>query len=116
MSLQRNIKDLIYFYVKTNYESYLKNENIKIIPESEIDSVINTLYDNRKDHIKIFIIGSMKKLYEDKNEDYPGDQTIKNILLNVFQDDELCKNRLSTEIKLHQQKLRGEKNDYSKLF
>ena len=116
MSLQRNIRDLIHFYVKTNYEAHLKNENIKIIPESEIDSVISDLYDNRKDHIQLFIIGSLQKLYEDKNEEYPGDRTIKNILLNIFQDDELCKNRVVTEIRLHQQKMRGEKSDYSKLF
>ena len=55
-------------------------------------------------------------LYKDKYEEYPGDSTVKNILLNIFQDDDLCKTRLSSEIKLHQQKMRGEKSDYNKLF
>ena len=31
MSLQKNIRDLIHFYVKTNYEAYLTDNNIKII-------------------------------------------------------------------------------------
>ena len=32
MSLQQNIKDLIQFYVKTNYEEYLKENKITIDP------------------------------------------------------------------------------------
>lgn len=116
MSLQNNIRDLIHFYVKTNYEKYLTDKNIKIIPESEIDNIIHSLYDDRKAHIQTFILDSLKTLYKDKSEEYPGDGTVKNLLLNIFQDDELCKNRLSCEIKLHQQKMRGEKSDYSKIF
>jgi hypothetical protein len=116
MSLQKNIKDLIHFYVKTNYEAYLSEQNIKIIPEEEIDEVIKNLYDDRKSHIQEFILESLKTLYKDKKDEYPGDRTVKNILLNIFQDSELCKNRLSSEIKLHQQQMRGEKSDYNKLF
>jgi len=116
MSLQKNIRDLIHFYVKTNYEAYLSEKDIKIIPEDEIDEVIKNLYDDRKSHIQNFILESLKTLYKDKTEEYPGDRTIKNILLNIFQDDELCKNRLSSEIKLHQQKMRDGKSDYNKLF
>lgn len=116
MSLQKNIRDLIHFYVKTNYEKYLTDKNIQIIPESEIEGIIKNLYDDRKSHIQEFILESLKTLYKDKSEEYPGDRTVKNILLNIFQDDELCKTRLSSEIKLHQQKMRGEKSDYGKLF
>ena len=116
MSLQKNIRDLIFFYVKTNYNEYLKEHKIKVIEEDKIDSVIHSLYDERKKHIQIFIQESLKKLYESKMDEYPGEQTIKNILLNIFQDDELCKNRLSVEIKLHQQKMRESRNDYTKLL
>ena len=116
MSLQKNIRDLIHFYVKTNYEAHLSEKNIKIIPEDEIDEVIKNLYDDRKKHIQEFILESLKTLYVDKKDEYPGDSTVKNILLNIFQDDELCKTRLISEIKLHQQQMRGEKKDYNKLF
>ena len=116
MSLQKNIRDLIHFYVKTNYESYLSEKNIKIIPDKEIDNIITILYDDRKNHIQSFILESLKKMYHGTDEEYPGDRTIKNILLNIFQDDDLCKTRLKSEIKLHQQKMRGEKSDYNKLF
>ena len=83
MSLQKNIRDLIHFYVKTNYEAYLSEKDIKIIPEDEIDEVIKNLYDDRKSHIQTFILESLKTLYKDKTEEYPGDRTIKNILLNI---------------------------------
>ena len=116
MSLQKNIRDLIHFYVKTNYEAYLKEKDIKIIPETEIEEVIQNLYDNRKSHIQNFILESLKTLYINKTEEYPGDSTVKNILLNIFQDDELCKTRLTSEIKLHQQSLKDNKTDYNKLF
>ncbi len=116
MSLQKNIRDLIHFYVKTNYESYLSENNIKIIPEEEIQGVITKIYDDRKTHIQDFILESLKTLYKDKMNEYPGDSTIKNILLNIFQDDELCKTRLTSEIKLHQQQMKDGKSDYKKLF
>ena len=116
MSLQKNIRDLIHFYVKTNYESYLSENNIKIIPEKEIEGVITKIYDDRKTHIQEFILESLKTLYKDKMDEYPGDSTIKNILLNIFQDDELCKTRLTSEIKLHQQQMKDGKSDYKNLF
>jgi len=115
MSLQKNIRDLIFFYVKTNYNEYLSTNKIDIINDTEIDGVIHSLYDERKEHIQVFILESIKTLHKDKMNEYPGDQTIKNILLNIFNDSDLCKNRLSIEIKLHQQKNRGKPSDYDKL-
>jgi hypothetical protein len=112
MSLQKNIKDLIYFYVKTNYNQYLEDQEIKIISEDKINSVIENLYDNRKEHLKKFIKESLQIMLKDE---YPGDLVILNILLDIFSDDTLCKNRLLVEIKLHQQTLLG-KTDYTKLM
>lgn len=109
MTLQKTIKDLIFFYVKSNYEKYLKENNIIIIPDSEIENVINKLYDGRKTHIQLFVKDALKQLYEKKMNEYPGDQTIKNLLLNIFQDDDLCKNRVIIEIKLHQESLKNKK-------
>ena len=113
MSLQKNIKDLIFFYVKQNYENYLKVNNVEYISEDKITEVISSLYLERKDHLKEFIKTSLKQVMK---EEYPGDLVILNIMVDIFSDDELCKNRLIVEIKLHQQKMRGEKNDYRKLL
>ena len=116
MSLQKNIRDLIFFYVKTNYNQYLEERKLKFIPDHEIDQVIHTLYDDRKEHIQEFIKASLKQLYESKPDEYPGDLMILNILVDIFSDDNLCKNRLIAEIRLHQQKLQEGKNDYSKIL
>ena len=112
-TIQKNIKDLIFFYVKTNYNNYLEENKIKIIPEEKINEVINKLYTERKEHLKIFIKQSLKQLLK---EEYPGDLIVINILIEIFSDDELCKNRLITEIKLHQQKIVDGKNNYSEIF
>ena len=112
-NLQKHIKDLIFFYVKTNYDNYLKTNKIQFIPDDKLDEVISLLYDNRKEHLKDFIKQSLKEILK---EEYPGDLIILNILLEIFSDDNLCKNRLIVEIKLHQQKIKDGKNDYSKLL
>ena len=116
MSLQKQIRDLIFFYVKTNYNEYLTSEDIKIIPDNQIEHVIHKLYDERKDHIQVFIKKSLKKLYDPIPTEYPGDLIVLNILVDIFNDDDLCKNRLTTEIKLHQQKIKGNKNNYTKIL
>ncbi len=100
-NIQSTIKDLVFFYVKTNYEKYLKDNNIINIPDNEINNVIETLYSDRKDHLKTFLKQSLKELL--KNE-YPGDLVILNIFTNIFEDDAICKNRLILEIRMHQNK------------
>ena len=111
-TLDKHIKDLIHFYVKTNYESYLTTHSLQVIPDSEVDQVIRQLYDERKDHLKDFIKSSLKKLLKDE---YPGDLVILNILTDIFNDDELCRNRLVLEIRLHQNDKMGVTTDYREL-
>jgi len=48
-------------------------------------------------------------------DDYPGDQTITNLTLNIFSDDDLCKNRLHMEIKIYQEKLQTGKVNFTDL-
>lgn len=111
-NIQKTIKDLIYFYIKENYKKYLQDNSLEVIPESDIKNIIETLYSDKKEHLKQFIRSSL--LIMMKNE-YPGDQTINNLMLNIFTDDELCKNRLFLEIKIYQEnKINGHVN-YSEL-
>tara|TARA_Y100000592_G_scaffold64138_1_gene99948 strand:+ start:492 stop:833 length:342 start_codon:yes stop_codon:yes gene_type:complete len=111
-TLDKHIKDLIHFYVKTNYESYLTTHSLQVIPDNEVDNVISKLYDERKEHLKEFIKSSLKKLLKDE---YPGDLVILNILTDIFNDDELCRNRLVLEIRLHQNDKMGITTDYREL-
>ena len=111
-NIQKNIKDLIYFYIKENYKKYLTENNLQIIPESDITNVIDKLYTEKKDHLRNFIKTSLKLLMK---ETYPGDQSIDNLTLNIFSDDALCKNRLLLEIKIYQEKIVNGTVNYSEL-
>lgn len=93
------IKDLVIFYVKENYNAYLTEKNIKTIESKDLDSVIDLLYTQKKEHLKEFIKNSMKELLKDE---HPGDLLINNIIIDIFRDDNLCKTILKTEIELYQ--------------
>ena len=99
MSTNKLIQDLILFYVKENYNKYLEENDLKIIPEKDIESIISQLYVDKKEHIQVFLKSSLKQLMKDE---YIGDQTLSNICREIFSDDELCKNRLVMEIKNYQ--------------
>ena len=101
MSYQKNIRDLLVFYVKTNYEQYLKEHNLQFISNHELSSIIDTLYIERKPHIKVFIKESLKELLKN---DYPGDCLIDSIIREIFSDDQVCKERLYIEIEAYQMK------------
>ncbi|MBD23822.1 MAG: hypothetical protein CMG46_02290 [Candidatus Marinimicrobia bacterium] len=94
-TLLNTITELILFYVKQNYEDYLIKKNINSIPNSDISNVVNQLYTDRKKHIKGFILNSLKELYHDN---YPGDVLVNSIIFDIFSDDDICKQRLITEI------------------
>ena len=95
------IKELTTFYIKTNYEQYLTDNNIESIPQSDIDKVIDELYTDKKEHLKSFILSSMKELLK---SEYPGDLIIQNIVNDIVRDDELCKSTLTREIEIYQKK------------
>tara|TARA_B110000208_G_scaffold189717_2_gene251899 strand:- start:263 stop:607 length:345 start_codon:yes stop_codon:yes gene_type:complete len=107
VSLERNIKELIQFYVKENYNEHLKDNNIQYIKEDDIEAVVCKIYTERKDHLKQFVKESLKTLMEE----CPSELIINNILLDVFRDDDFCINRIVLEIKLFQaKKMKGEIN------
>ena len=93
------IKDLILFYVKENYNNYLTKNNIKEIPDNEIRSVVQSIYSDKKNHLKQFLKGSLKELMKDQ---YIGDLALLNICNEIFADDEAGINILTTEIKKYQ--------------
>ena len=92
---EKLVQDLIMFYVKENYKLYLNENRIDVIPQDTLDGVINNIYLERKEHLKEFIKTSLKKIM---GEDYVGDLVINNMLIDIFRDDELCKNRIKLEI------------------
>lgn len=100
---EKLVQDLILFYVKENYNIYLQENNLTVIDEDRLDDVIDKLYSDRKEHLKEFIKTSLKKIM---GEDYVGDLVINNMLIDIFRDDLLCKNRIKLEINEYQKTLR----------
>ena len=106
MSSLKMIKDLVIFYIKTNYEEYLKINSIKKIEDDKIPDVVDSLYTEKKEHLRGFILNSMREMLK---SDYPGDLPINAILNDVFRDDEFNKTKLVDEIKTYQS-LKEKKN------
>ena len=98
-STSKIIQDLILFYVKQNYDHYLKKNSLTQIPDDKIRSVVQKIYSSKKDHLKGFLKESLKELMK---EDYIGDLALLNICNEIFEDDELCVNRLTLEIRNYQ--------------
>ena len=111
-TLEKRIRDLIHFYVKENYNHYLTVHKIDTILIDDIPSVVEELYGQKKDHIQIFVKDSLKIMLKDE---IPEEYIINNLLSDIFRDDELCKNRLTMEIKLHQQKVATGTIDYNNI-
>ena len=59
----------------------------------------------------MFVKDSLKIMLKDE---MPQEFIINNILSEVFRDDDMCKNRLITEINIYQQKVLNGKVDYNK--
>ena len=112
-TLEKNIRDLIYFYAKENYNEYLKLEKLESIPDEKITDVVKSLYTDRKDHLKKFIKESLKTLLK---EEHPGDLVVNNLLIEVFRDDEYCVNRITLEIKMYQQQQMEGKVNYTDIL
>ena len=111
-SLEKRIRDIIHFYVNENYKNYLKTNNLETIQEDNIPNVVDELYTQKKEHIQVFVKDSLKIMLKDE---IPEEYIINNLLSEIFRDDELCKNRLTMEIKIHQQKAINGIIDYNNI-
>ena len=112
VTLEKRVRDLIHFYVKENYKHYLQVNNLETIEDNNISNLVNELYSEKKEHIQIFVKDSLKVMLKDE---VPDEYIINNLLSDVFRDDVLCKNRLTNEIKIHQQKVLTGRVDYNKI-
>jgi len=111
-TLEKHIRDLIHFYVKENYNHYLQINSLTTISEEDIPKVVDELYSQKKGHIQKFVKDSLKVMLKDE---MPEEFIINNLLSDIFRDDELCKNRLTMEIQIHQQSIKNGSVDYNKI-
>ena len=99
MSLQEKIRNIIFYYVKNQYNSYLQENNLKFINENELNNIITKLYVEQKKDLQQFIKNCLKEMMGDN---YPG-ALVENIIFEIFQDQEMAVNRVTLEIKKYQE-------------
>ena len=99
LTLPNMVKDIIFFYIKHYYDKYLTKKGIKILSNSEIEEFISENYVNKQVKIKKYIRESLKK---NLGNEYNG-ITVENLLLEIFNDDDLAQERLRLEIKNYQE-------------
>ena len=88
-----------FFYIKHYYDKNLTKKNIKILSDSEIEEFISENYVNKQIKIKKYIRESLKK---NLGNEYNG-IAVENLLLEIFNDDDLAQERLRLEIKNYQE-------------
>lgn len=104
MSLNEHIKAVVFKYIKKNYKEYLKNNSIDFIPEDELPTVIDKMYDEKKVELKKYVTEKIKK----HMKDYPGDSVLSPLLTEMIDDDINSKTRICIEIQYYQETKRKE--------
>ena len=108
MSLQENIKNIIFYYVKKKYNDHLEMENIKVISDIQLHDLVDNLYSKEKDSLQKYIRNCLKDMYQDN---YNG-ALVENIIYEIFDDEDLAKNRVILEIKSFQEHQKNKNNIY----
>ena len=99
MSLQEKIRNIIFYYVKNQYNNYLKENQLKFIKEEELNGIITNMYVKQKKELQMFIKNCLKEMMKDN---YPG-ALVENIIFEIFQDQDMAVNRVTLEIKKYQE-------------
>tara|TARA_Y100000589_G_scaffold1556_1_gene1407 strand:+ start:3829 stop:4179 length:351 start_codon:yes stop_codon:yes gene_type:complete len=111
MSLQENIRNIIFYYVKGTYKKYLKDNNLSLIEKEEIKNVVNNLYSDRRKDLENFIKINLKHMMK---ENYPGDLVVNPVIWDIFDDEDLAKNRVVMEIEMYQNEKLNKRNKSKK--
>ena len=93
-SLPNLVKDIIFFYVKYYYDKYLTEHSLETMNDEDIDKFIGIYYGEKQQDLKDYIRKSLKK---NQGDEYSSMAT-ENILLELFTDTDMAKERIRLEI------------------
>ena len=111
ISLQENIRNIIFYYVKQKYCLILKKKNKLILEETEINDMVNNLYVTEKSKLQNYIRECLKELLKSNYNCI----LVESIIFEIFDDEELAKNRIIMEINNYQ-RFKKEKNNIYELL
>ena len=82
MNIVDEIKEIAFNYIENSYKNYLHTNNLLLIKEENLDTIINEIYNNESKELKQTIRIKLKEKYK---ENYPS-SSVENIILDIFQD------------------------------
>ena len=94
------VRDISFQFAKYHYDEYLKNEDIDKIEDEKIEKVVESMWTPVKKKELAQIIRSILK---DKLKDNYSPFQTETIINEMFEDEIIAKQRIITEIELHQQ-------------
>jgi hypothetical protein len=92
------IRDITLHYIEHFYNKYLKEHNIKVIPEPELRTLVSNLYNDKQAEIRSYIRSNLK---DNLGSNYSS-LIVENALSEMFADKEYAVNKVVFEILQHQ--------------
>ncbi len=95
------IRDIVFYYTKHYYEKHLDSQNINRIKDEDVRKFVDDLYDLKHKTLKEYIRKSLKENLKEKYDKL----VVENILMEMFDDINYCKIRMTDEIILYQKQI-----------
>ena len=111
MSLNNNIKNIVFRFAKKKYKQYLTEKEIVYIDDDDLIDVISEIYDTNKDELKNYVVNKLKQHMENE---YPGDNIVNPLLNDMIDDDINCKTRIAVEVQYYQDSKKIDKKNSNK--
>ena len=107
-NLPNIIKNISFHFVKLNYNKYLEDNKMEEIPKERLDEVVGELYDQKQTELKKFIRGTLRRNFPDYDQNFSMKTSTEEILLEMFEDPDFAKNRITLEIEGYQESKKKE--------
>lgn len=96
--LPQTIANIVLYYIKKQYHRYIQENNLKLIPEEEIKSVVGGFYSEKELELKKFIRNTMRKNFPDYDKNLAMKTGTEEIILEIFDDRDFSITKVALEI------------------
>ena len=103
------IRRFILQYIKLKYDTYLREHHIEYIDDGSLEAIVREMYMNNKEALKSYILDSFK------DNTYTR-LMVEDSILEIFDDEDLCVNRLVLEIRQYQQYKKNHSKHYQNCY
>ena len=101
-NLPNTIRNITFHFVKVHYHKYLEDNNLTVIENEKLKTVVDDLYEEKESELKKYIRGTMRKNFPDYDKNFTLKTSTEEIILEMFDDPDFSKNRIIIEIENYQ--------------